>query len=863
MYKHVLGESWLDAQSLHIRLHLSEPEAKTVLHRMQTIEAKFLLDSLSNHGFIAYPNGNSVNPGILAFQAFAQSDRQALLTYMSERNTLSRPALLEALNQFIPPDPTSAEYSHDELDPPVQDVINVHAGIPIIDQGSPEDKKYGPHSQSLASSLTRHSVKLLLYHVAEEEAMRKVVVHHGMQCDICGTSPIRGIRWHCIHCPDFDLCSACESCEYHARTHVFAKIKVPIPSLRQPWHTFDPWYPGDPKIHAGPLLPGVYTMLRDMVDFDDSQFRAYYDQFVTIAKTPHPTDQYFIGIAIDQSTFNTALSSQGWPRPLAQNYLHERLFDYFDANKDGLIDFGDFLEGLASSQSSSRRMQHLQKTFDGYDADKDGYINRRDVVKMLTAKHAIQKQIVMDAIALEELNLMRTAASNVNALQPVSAVFTDADVPAGTDRGPFEKPQDDSVDPQPRAGGESVEAILAIGQDDVDDTFWNAVTKRYGGDIPIKDTLEARLALREKYTGDHATPVSESQGQRYRVPVDPRINRSVSKKQSEERETGDGQIDGVGESQPEDTYEVSAGERLDRQDVLWQVAEEGMNALLDALFARCEAKGELVRSSRAKRMKYRAEINTRVAARKRHAARAKDKRKDTATKTSPERSEDVATTLDGTNGQQVVEQARAVPSLTQADIRQEILNNGVSTDNASLQQMEDGIKEQSLEELLAASGYSMASPVEAQSEATPGTALPISATPTVTVSAPTPPIPQNEAGATMASTSSSPDASSRRISSLHDEIDLGSDDSSDADIDRPEQNASQRRPISEILQDESLPDAEKLDMLSWLDFEEAQIAARGGPGRMNFAEFEKYMTNEDNVRMKRLIVDGWLEWARF
>ena len=38
---------------------------------------------------------------------------------------------------------------------------------------------------------------------------RPEVVHTGITCDVCGMSPIRGVRHRCSVCPDFDTCLAC------------------------------------------------------------------------------------------------------------------------------------------------------------------------------------------------------------------------------------------------------------------------------------------------------------------------------------------------------------------------------------------------------------------------------------------------------------------------------------------------------------------------------------------------------------------------------------------------------------------------------------------------------------------------------
>ncbi|KAJ3116208.1 hypothetical protein HDU96_010152 [Phlyctochytrium bullatum] len=38
-----------------------------------------------------------------------------------------------------------------------------------------------------------------------------LVVHDGITCDICSSTPLRGPRFKCLHCPDFDMCAACHN----------------------------------------------------------------------------------------------------------------------------------------------------------------------------------------------------------------------------------------------------------------------------------------------------------------------------------------------------------------------------------------------------------------------------------------------------------------------------------------------------------------------------------------------------------------------------------------------------------------------------------------------------------------------------
>lgn len=73
----------------------------------------------------------------------------------------------------------------------------------------------------------------------QEEYTRGVLaVHPGVTCDSCGLSPIRGNRYKCSVCPDYDVCSTCErkaargalelppGSENHAQDHPFIKLRT-------------------------------------------------------------------------------------------------------------------------------------------------------------------------------------------------------------------------------------------------------------------------------------------------------------------------------------------------------------------------------------------------------------------------------------------------------------------------------------------------------------------------------------------------------------------------------------------------------------------------------------------------------------
>lgn len=57
----------------------------------------------------------------------------------------------------------------------------------------------------------------------EEPQVNAEVVHAHVTCDECHASPIVGVRYKCVVCPDFDVCVNCEAKSTHA--HPFLKIK--------------------------------------------------------------------------------------------------------------------------------------------------------------------------------------------------------------------------------------------------------------------------------------------------------------------------------------------------------------------------------------------------------------------------------------------------------------------------------------------------------------------------------------------------------------------------------------------------------------------------------------------------------------
>ena len=59
--------------------------------------------------------------------------------------------------------------------------------------------------------------------VQKEQLLRAdKTVHQAYTCDICDVGPIIGDRYHCIECPDYDLCEECE--EVYGHDHALLRV---------------------------------------------------------------------------------------------------------------------------------------------------------------------------------------------------------------------------------------------------------------------------------------------------------------------------------------------------------------------------------------------------------------------------------------------------------------------------------------------------------------------------------------------------------------------------------------------------------------------------------------------------------------
>ncbi|KAF4463648.1 EF hand domain [Fusarium albosuccineum] len=274
-----------------------------------------------------------------------------------------------------------------------------------------------------------HNIVNLLFRVSEDNARRNGCVHRGCQCNACGMVPIRGVRYRCANCADFDLCETCESQGVHIKTHIFYKIRVPAPPFA-PRQMQPVWYTGDPDTCRRNLPRSLIPKLSRDTGFERPELEAFWEQWTFMANSEWRDDPDELGVAMDRKTFERCLVPTGGSRHAAPNLIHDRMFSFYDSNNDDLIGFTEFLHGL----SYRKRKDKLRKIFAGYDLDADGYVDRKDFLRMFRAYYVLYKQMHKDILdGLEDQLLASTEAQQlVTSRQPLSSLFgREGRVPAG------------------------------------------------------------------------------------------------------------------------------------------------------------------------------------------------------------------------------------------------------------------------------------------------------------------------------------------------------------------------------------------------------------------------------------------------
>eukprot|EP00689_Sawyeria_marylandensis_P001979 EC822816.1.p1 GENE.EC822816.1~~EC822816.1.p1 ORF type:complete len:200 (+),score=79.99 EC822816.1:26-601(+) len=106
--------------------------------------------------------------------------------------------------------------------------------------------------------------------------------------------------------------------------------------------------------------------------FDADEIQALYEKFKSISASREDDG------VIDKKEFQQALG-------LKDSLFVDRMFSLFDGNKDGTIDFKEFICGLSVFSEKGTMDEKLKFSFKIYDFDGDGGISKEELYKLLEA----------------------------------------------------------------------------------------------------------------------------------------------------------------------------------------------------------------------------------------------------------------------------------------------------------------------------------------------------------------------------------------------------------------------------------------------------------------------------------------------
>ena len=73
--------------------------------------------------------------------------------------------------------------------------------------------------------LVRSKLKILENNILNEINNKGQPIHKGIKCNQCGINEIKGVRYKCSTCVNYNLCEKCEENTDHNEDHLFIKIK--------------------------------------------------------------------------------------------------------------------------------------------------------------------------------------------------------------------------------------------------------------------------------------------------------------------------------------------------------------------------------------------------------------------------------------------------------------------------------------------------------------------------------------------------------------------------------------------------------------------------------------------------------------
>ena len=281
----------------------------------------------------------------------------------------------------------------------------------------------------------------LVFNISEARTITEGRYHRGVSCDHCNRY-IHGIRYMCLHCPDYNLCQTCETThahgEVHIPTHVFAKIHAPVSfHSRRPE---EPWYPGTPELPRS-LDPDSsalncaqkYALKVAETTLETTRLQILYWRFTFAANTrvnsdACPLKEY---TAIPWTINRPAFYMSFLPRHASdltngQNIIFDRIFTIFNQHGDGLISFEEFTAGCAFLNAEGLGMS-WRRVFKALDLYEDRHVSRSNFISFFEGLFDLDAQLINSGkdrgrlIEAEEID----AAETIRSKKSLAAYFTD------------------------------------------------------------------------------------------------------------------------------------------------------------------------------------------------------------------------------------------------------------------------------------------------------------------------------------------------------------------------------------------------------------------------------------------------------
>ncbi|KAJ3038818.1 hypothetical protein HDV00_000306 [Rhizophlyctis rosea] len=160
-----------------------------------------------------------------------------------------------------------------------------------------------------------------------------------------------------------------------------------------------------------------FSELQKKTHFDAVELEAFHEQYRSLSTTEAEEG------GINRETFERCLGPLG----LEKNLITDRIFAFFDANGDGIIDFEELACGL-SILCKGNLDERIKHAFKGYDLNNDGLISRSELHEMFRAYFHLSMELVRDVVKTMEEGMLESFDDDAS--KPVSAAFA-APIPPG------------------------------------------------------------------------------------------------------------------------------------------------------------------------------------------------------------------------------------------------------------------------------------------------------------------------------------------------------------------------------------------------------------------------------------------------